>query len=229
MTDVSFHEDGYSPCSPFRLAGIRARQEAQAIKAAADAMRLASFRRYLAAAVNSMSSPVADVLALIDVDVEGALRRLRPCRTWPSRAGFDMEHTNRSKPRQSVTKRSGARFRRSRIDMYAFPYRVGDAILNDGALSQWVEVAVECAHLDVTLRSGSFELSTVAGKARVSMAMTLPDVMISACLGRRLNEVITHELFVGRDYIINAVDSVDGELTVEFETGSVPIPSIWMP
>jgi hypothetical protein len=226
VTDSNRSDDDETDRSPFYFAGLRAREEMLTINRLADLLQLAAFRSYLAAAVTSMSAPVPDVLAMIDSDLPSALRRVRPTRAWPSCAGFDKKPMPLPNHRQR-SRRSGLRPGRSRTDVYALPLRVGDAIIRDGGLTEWVEVAVAGMSMDIAIRVGSFELSTAAGMARIILPAGLPDTVIAACVGYRVDRVIDHPLLNGRRYVVTSAFQTDDEVTIEFDVGLIPITTPW--
>lgn len=184
-------------------------------------MRLASFRDYLGVAVQTMSKPVPDVLAMVGSDVPTALHSLRPSQAWPSLAGRDRKQIPLMQWRIPMFGGKTRRPRAQQSDAYALPYRIGDAIISDGASADWVQVAVSGPSLEVIMRGESFELATVAGQARVLLAAQLPMTALSACVGRRLDSLVAHPLFADRDYIVTGADHVDGGTAIEFEVGQV--------
>ncbi len=140
---------------------------------------------------------------------------------WPSLAGRDRKPIPLMQWRIPMFGGRGRRPRGQQSDAYALPYRIGDAIVSDGALADWVQVAVSGPSLEVTMRGGSFELSTVAGRAKVLLTARLPATVVSACVGRRLDSLVAHPLFADRDYIVTGAEHLDGGTAIEFDVGQV--------
>lgn len=223
MIEAGADDGGDRDRNPFHLAGVRAREEMQTIDRLSDSMRLASFRDYLEVAVQSMSTPVPEVLAMVGSNLASALHSLRPSQAWPSLAGRDRKPIPLMQWRIPMFGGRGRRPRGQQSDAYALPYRIGDAIVSDGALADWVQVAVSGPSLEVIIRGESFELSTVAGRARVLLKVQMPATALSACVGRRLDSLVAHPLFVDRDYVVTGVEHVDGSTAIEFDVGQVSV------
>ncbi len=213
----------------FGQAGRRAREDILTIDRLASAMRLAAFRNYLTDALRSMSALVPDMLTSGGTDVQAALQRMRPSRGWPGCAGRP-DHAAASFRVRPTTKAFGCRTwspAAPRFDVEALPLRVGDAVILDGALADWVEVAVAGRCLDVTLRGNACALSTAAGMAKIRMPGELPHTVAAAAVHRPLDDLLDHPLLRGRGFVARNVSCLSGETTVEFEVGLLPLETPW--
>jgi hypothetical protein len=213
--------------SPLYLAGLRAREEMRTINGLVNAMRLASFRTYMVSAVPSMSSLVPGILAMAGADVPSALQRLRPSRNWPSCAGFDDKASAPKRPRRRLMKRPAGGFGRPRTDSHWLPLRVADAIIGDGALSDWTEIAVSASSVEARMISGSFELSTAADTARITFPTQLPDILLSAGPGRPIHQLIAHPLLDNRNYVVTEINQEGEYLVIDFKIGGVKVEMPW--
>ena len=209
-------------------AGKRAREEAQAIDRLVESMRLASFRSYLAATVNSMSAIVPDVLAMVGSDVGSALQRIRPGYRWPSttvaRKAVVRSHIARPLRHGSAS----PSFADPRAASYFAPL-IGDAIISDGSPGDWSEAMILGDSLDVVLRSDGYELSTRAGIACLKMASSLPATVIAVCEGRPLVEIVDHPLLRSGGFVIERAAQVKNCSVLSFNVGQVSLEVPWRP
>ncbi|MFD1949468.1 hypothetical protein ACFSGX_01640 [Sphingomonas arantia] len=162
-----------------------ARDEALMLDRLVETLRLASFRSYLLATVDSMSTLVPDVLALAGSDVPSALQRIRPGHMWPSTTKSGPEH-GRLGQRRDRNVRIESRYVKPPASL------IGDAVITEGALGDYVEVRIVGGSLDVSLRSEGFELSTHDGTGHVRVPGGLPDTVLTACQGCPLTDVVDH-------------------------------------
>lgn len=213
----------------FGRAGRRAREDILTIDRLASAMRLAAFRSYLTDALRSMSVLVPDMLASGGTDVQAALQRMRPSRGWPGCAGLPDYAAASFRVRPRIRAFGGKTWSSTatRFDVDVLPLRVGDAVMIDGALADWVEVAVAGRCLDVTLRGDACALSTAAGMARIRIPGELPDTVAAAAVRRPLDDLLDHPLLRGRGFVARNVSCLSGETTVEFEVGLLPLETPW--
>jgi hypothetical protein len=203
-------------------ASRRARDEALMLDRLVETLRLASFRSYLTATVVSMSALVPDVLALVASDVPSALQRIRPGSSWPSITKLEAEY-GRTGPTTNRRVKVGKRFFKRPAPL------MGDAVLAEGALGDWVEAKIFGGSLDVTLRGGSFELSTQDGTGYVRCGGKLPDTVISACVGRPLTDVVDHPILQSRGFVISDAAQVAGASSLTFDVGRLPLELPWRP
>jgi hypothetical protein len=71
--------------------------------------------------------------------------------------------------------------------------------------------------LDISLRTNGCELSTHDGTGYIRLPGLLPDVVIAACVGRPLTDVIDHPLLHGRGFVIQNASNVGGSASLAFE------------
>ena len=90
-------------------AGERARDEALMLDRLVETMRLASFRSYLLATVESMSTLVPAVLGLVSSNAPSALQRIGPAYTWPSITKREAEY-GRTEPKTNHRKKVDGRY-----------------------------------------------------------------------------------------------------------------------
>jgi hypothetical protein len=201
-------------------AGRRARDEALMLDRLVGTMRLASFRSYLLATVETMSALVPDVLGMAGSDVPSALQHIRPGHRWPMITNLGAEDG-----------RSGRAFNRREKGAGKFVTRpaplFGDAVIAEGALGDWVEARIAGGSLDVTLRSESFELSTADGTGYIRIAATLPDTVLAACIGRPLADVVDHPLLRAHAYVIDHVAQVGRASSLAFKVGRLGLEMPW--
>ncbi|MGP7795631.1 hypothetical protein [Sphingomonas sp. CLY1604] len=211
----------------FREAGRRARDEAVTISRMAEAMRLASFRSYIASAVDMMPAILPDVTASIGLSLAEAVQRLRPTAAWPACAGRNVEaSTPRPLPsfvalgrRWSATTAAG--------NVHAHPSRIGSALLADGALTDWVEIVACGRWLEVAMRSDAFELATHEGAARLKLEGRLPEVVLATCAGRRLDEVVDLPLLRGRSLLIDTAGVSAADTVLRLRVGGASVAFPW--
>lgn len=210
-------------------AGARARKEALMLDRLVETMRLVSFRSYLAATVHTMSAIVPEVLAMAGTDVGSALQRIRPSHRWPAST---VAREARRRPRSARLSRRAAgspSFADPRAAIYSLTPLVGDAIISDGALGEWIEASILGESLEVVLRSEGYELSTHAGTAHLKLAGSLPATVTAACVGRPLVEVVDHPLLRAGGFVIERAAQVAGSTSLSFDVGRVDIGSPWRP
>jgi hypothetical protein len=116
-------------------AGERARDEALMLDRLVETMRLASFRSYLLATVESMSALVPAVLGLVSSDAPSALQRIGPAHTWPSITKREAEY-GRTEPKTNHRKKVDGRY------VTRPAPQMGTAVIGEGALGDWVEANV---------------------------------------------------------------------------------------
>lgn len=211
------------------VAGAHAREEALVIDRLVETMRLASFRAYLGATVCSMSTIVPDVLAMAGSDVVSALHRIRPGHLWPAHTSSRRTVGRRQPLRPTRGRYSAPKFADPSAFAYLPPLRVGDAIISEGALGDWIEVSISGDSLEVVLRSDGYELSTLAGTAHLKLMDALPDTVTAACVGRPVAEVVDHPLLRSVDFVIADVEQVEGATTLSFVVGQATLDAPWRP
>lgn len=210
----------------FKEAGRRAREEERSIARMAEAMRLASFRAYLASAVDMMPTILPDVATLAGIGASDALQRLRPCASWSGCAGRNFAMAAQKRLPSFAT--LGRRFSATPAgDAYAHLARVGTALLSDGALADWIEIVASGQWLEITMRSKAFELATFEGMARLKVEGRLPDVLLSTCAGRRLEDVVDHPLLRDRSLVIDSAWLMGSGTVLQFRIGGSRVAFPW--
>lgn len=200
-------------------AGRRAREEAQMLDRLVESLRLASFRAYLSATVVSMSSLVPDVLAMGGSDVPSALQRLRPGHIWPSITSREREYGQTGKTNRMVKVGRGRARRPAML--------VGDAVIAEGVPGPWIEAKVVGGSFDVVLRDSGFELSTQDGVGYVRCPVELPSIVIEACPGRPLADVVDHPLLHARGFVIQDAANLGKGSSFSFDVGRQPLELPW--
>lgn len=71
---------------------------------------------------------------------------------------------------------------------------------------RWLRIEVVGHSLEVSARIGSARFETRFGILRVELDDELPAAVAIACVGRRIDEVVDHEVLRGRGWIIEAVE-----------------------
>ncbi|WP_294282812.1 hypothetical protein [uncultured Sphingomonas sp.] len=202
------------------IAGKRARDEARMLDRLVENLRLASFRSYLAATMNSMSAVVPDVLDLAGSNVADAMQRLRPGHRWPS---ITRRKTAQGNPGAFTVPRGKART--------VCPWRpdplIADAVVSDGLDGPFVEVKVYGASLDVKLRGERFTFFTHDGTGFVMLESQLPETVVDSCVGRRLMDVVKHPLFAADRMMISGAAQVGGGSSLSFDVGRTELKVPW--
>lgn len=201
-------------------AGRLARDEAAMLDRLVETIRLASFRSYLLATVETMSALVPDVLLMAGSDVATALQRLRPGHMWPMITKSEGEYG-----RTGAT--ANRRIRVAGRSVTRPAPLIGDTVISEDALGDWVEAKVFGGSLDVSLRSAGFELSTHDGTGYVKLADLLPDTMVAACVGRPLTDVVEHPLLHSRAFVIQDAANVAGASSLTFDVGRLALELPW--
>lgn len=210
----------------FKGAGCRAREEVLAITRLAEAMRLASFRAYLDSAVDLMPALLPAVSISVGVSLSEALQRLRPSAAWPSCAGRNVAPAARRLPSFAALGRRWS-MNVSTSDVDAHPSRIGAAIISDGAFLDWAEIAATGRWLEIALRSDAFKLATHEGAARLKLPGRLPDLVLSTCPGRPLDDVVDHALLRGRGLVIDTASGFGSETVLHFRVDATPVRFPW--
>lgn len=84
--------------------------------------------------------------------------------------------------------------------------------------------------IELIARIGRVYLFTLFGELRVELDDELPEVILSACIGWLIDEIVDHEALRGRGWRIVAVEEsyppLQGQ-TLVVATGSVPYRMPW--
>ncbi|HIV77468.1 MAG TPA: hypothetical protein H9899_08085 [Candidatus Sphingomonas excrementigallinarum] len=202
------------------IAGRRARDEARMIDRLVENMRLASFRSYLAATMNSMSAIVPDVLAIAGSNLADAMQRLRPGHRWPS-------ITSRKTDQGNFGNITGRRIKAGTVCPWRPDPLIADAIVSDELEGPFVEVKVYGASLDVKMRGERFTFFTHDGTGYIMLESQLPETVIDSCVGRCLTDLVDHPLFATRSSSICAAAQVGGGSSLSFDVGRTRLEVPW--
>lgn len=211
------------------VAGARAREEALMIDRLVETLRLASFRNYLGATVCSMSMIVPDVLAIAGSDVGSALHLIRPAHLWPSQTSPQKPVKRRQASHANRRWRSKPSFADPCVYGHSPPMLVGDAIISDGALGDWIAVSIFGDSLEIVLRGDGYQLSTHAGTAQIQLVDALPDTVAAACVGRPIAEVVDHPILRSVDFVIEDAMQDAGATRLYFAVGQTSLDPPWRP
>lgn len=202
------------------IAGKRARDEARMLKRLVENMRLASFRSYLAATVNSMSAPVPGIIDLAGSTVGDALQRLRPGHRWPAVTSRTSGYPQIDTAMLGVAKAGGR-----------CPWRpeplIADSIVSEDALGLFTEAKVHGRSLEIKVRGDGFVFLTHHGTGFVMIENELPDTVVAACHGRRLSDVIEHRVFGQCDAAIAQAVQIAGGTSLMLDVGRLPLEVPW--
>lgn len=186
-----------------------------------ESLRLASFRSYLLATVDSMSALVPAVLEMVGSDVPSALQRIRPSQLWPETTATGSQRARPEAPDRPARARGRSAPRPAKL--------IGDAVIADGALGDWLEARIAGRSLDVSLRSDGYDLSTRDGTGYILLAELLPDTVVAAAKGRALTDVVDHPLFRSRGFIVDRVAQVGNRTSLTFDAGRMAVDMPWRP
>lgn len=200
-------------------AGRRARDEALMLDRLVETLRLASFRSYLLATVDSMSALVPAVLEMVGSDVPTALQRVRPSHLWPGSTETGSQRARPESPDRPAKTRSGSAPRPAKL--------IGDAVIADGALGDWLEARIAGRSLDISLRSDCYEFSTRDGTGYILFVGLLPDTVVAAAEGRALTDVVDHPLFRSRGFVVDRAAQVGNRTSLTFDVGRMAVEMPW--
>ncbi|WP_210357326.1 hypothetical protein [Sphingomonas beigongshangi] len=224
MTNVC---DGDGREAIFKEAGRRAREEVRAITRMAEAMRLTSFRAYLASVIDIMPTILPDMSSSVGLPLTESLQRLRPYAHWPTYAGRNVAPPTPKRLPLFATLGRRITATTDVSDVYAHPLRIGTALLSDGALTDWVEIIASGRWLEISMRSDAFALATHEGTAQLKLPGLVPEVLLSTCAGQPLNDVVDHPLLRDRSVVIDSARLVGSQTVLQFRLGGSPVAFPW--
>jgi len=201
------------------IAGKRAREEARMLNRLIESMRLASFRSYLSATVTSMSAPVPDVLAYAGSGVVEAMQHLRPGHQWPAVTKRRSTHPQNAMALNAAKARKVCPWRPEPL--------IADTVVSDWENGSFVEAKVYGSSLEVKVRAEDFVFFTHDGTGFVMLEQSLPDTVVTACVGHRVSDVIEHALLGGREWVIAEAAQVGGGSSLAFDVGRSPVSTPW--
>ncbi|NYD89214.1 hypothetical protein [Sphingomonas melonis] len=189
----------------FKEAGRRAREENLTITRMVEAMRLASFRDYLASVVDLMPTILPSVAESVGLTLPETFQRLRPSAAWPACTGRSVAAPVRKRlPSFAIMGRRWSATLSSN-DIHAESPRIGAALLPEAAPTDRIEIVPMGRWLEIVYRKDAFELTTREGAAQLRLEGRLPEVIQSTCVGRRLDEVVDLALLRDQGLVIESV------------------------
>lgn len=181
--------------------------------------REALYRAWLRANVTYASPLLLDLVALEGLDLDEVIGAMKPPPGWPTLPAHSARHSMALKlaihlgPRRDrafhrATVRGGVRFRS--------PDDPG------GAFGFWPARDAFCVRRDFEPCS----LVVIGADARLRLPSGIPDTLLCAAPGRRLDEIVDHPLFIGRGYRVRRSHSEDanGGPALDFRCGLVTLP-----
>ncbi len=220
ITDVPTPDDHRRLRSARRLAHRGSREN----KAVFDAAMLATFRAELGAVVRSASPVLIGLLELDGLPLDHAVALIMPQDDWPRKPRLAPSPFNLSRrPLTLPAKYTSARLPQA-LSYPANGYRYDRP---DGG---HLHLQVMDHSLELVARIGRALFVTRFGELRIELADELPEAIVTACLGRMIDEVVDHPALRGRGWpIVDFEDSgmplAGHELIVR--TGSVPYRMPW--
>lgn len=207
-----------------RSARRQARLRVARIEALRDAALLATFRSELSATVRSASPLLVSLLAMDGLTLDDAVSLLRPQEGWPRRPRLSGKPSGRS-PRSHWARRPV--LGRPSTQLSQTPSHEHEFNRADGG---YLRVQVMDHSIELVARIERAFLFTRFGELRVELDDELPAVILSACPGRQIDEVVDHEALRGRGWRIVGVEQgyppIQGQ-TLIVATGSVPYRMPW--
>lgn len=183
-----------------------------------EAERQRLYQIYLRHYAREASPLIVDIADKLGVELVEALGRLRPSAGWPFRRLSQREkRLVTEKPLRSRTARPtlphGSRASHDVLATTAFgKMRLG---LAGGAFQPFGSV-------------GRLLCVGIPGAIEIYVPKVIPETTSAACVGRRLAEVVEHDLFVRRDYMIREATTDVGNFTVlVVDAPPVALPDAW--
>jgi hypothetical protein len=207
-----------------RSARRQARLREARIEAVRDAALLATFRLELSATVRSASPLLISLLAMDGLTLDDAVSLIRPQAGWPRRPRLSGRSSSRAAraywSRWNVLGRRSTQLSQPPLHQHRFHRADGGYLM----------VHVVDHSIELIARIGRVYLFTLFGELRIELDDELPEVILSACVGWLIDEVVDHEALRGRGWRIVAVKEsyrpLQGQ-TLVVATGSVPYRMPW--
>lgn len=186
-------------------------------------LRFAVFREEFGAVIRSASPLVLLMLAPQGMTLDEAVERMVPVGGWPiypSLTGRFSHSLNSALPLRS----SRTRLRRQLTE----PRYHGLKIIDTG--HDYVLLSVVDHSLDLNATIGPIFLQTRFGELCVEFVHAIPDALLAGCAGRRVGDVVDHEAWRGRDWMIAAVGPADLLIgrTLYCATGTIDYRVPWV-
>lgn len=180
------------------------------------------WRRHLQAGVVAISPALLDMATARGVDLHRACQRLRPPARWSGPNAFGPLGWDESWPAPSpwrAPSRSGRWYRAARV--------VRARAVPSGHPDGMFAVAVDGRALSGCARVGNAELLTHGECLQLWFWEKLPEAVLAAAVGRRLDSLIDHAVVTGRPYRIGRVVDRGFATMIEAETGLVRFAMPW--
>ena len=187
---------------------------------AAETLRL--FRMHLQVTVRQASPLAVDLASHDGVDLIERLGRLRPAPNWLARPAFsDIPGASTLPLKHSRTGMASHYLRSS----YAASLALADYERAEGPLA----FDVASGAVQVVGRVGTCTIHTHRQTARLSLPEGIPETVIEAMRGRRIDAIVDHPALAGRNYVVR--DIVPGFVghgyALVFSTGLVRFEMPW--
>ncbi|WCT72620.1 hypothetical protein PQ455_13385 [Sphingomonas naphthae] len=192
-----------------------------ALQVAIEASRVLLFRRYLQASIRWAPPILID--AVLPAVLIRALYLLRPEDPWPMMpmpVGYTDPLMGTRKGYNNIPSRRARRF----IDRFV---RYGVIIRQPTDPAGGLALRVAGEDLEVGLTFGRSLMSTRRGVLRIEIPRGLPETLQLGAVGRRIHEVIGHELLDGRDYPVTRVTSTPAHTVFEVRVDRVAYEMPW--
>lgn len=185
--------------------------------------RMLRWRSHLQTRVVAVSPALIDMAELRGIDLGRAAKRLRPPVCWPGAMSDDLARWEDVWPSAPSPRRAPGRFGcrpGTTGAVRAQAVRRGDP---DGGF----HVAVDGRCLAGCARVGKAQILTLGGLLQIWFRASLPETVMAAAVGERVDRLIGHPVVTGRDYRIVSVTETNSMTVVEAETGLVPFDMPW--
>ena len=205
----------------------RAIDEAETIERMAAGARLQSYRSYLQATVRYASPILLAAVGREGVLLDDVVQGLRPPPDWPRR-DYDA-HAYRHAAAALAAGAAG-RWSSPGAAMNAYLARGGSVVrLATRSLGVLI-VRVVGGSVEVSLRLGTYRMSSSEGVGRLRLNRFLPETATTGCVGRALSAVVDHPLLRRAAWTVDRIEGrgEGGRCSVlVFATGQEPIVLPW--
>lgn len=163
---------------------------------------LAAFREELGSVVRSASPLLVPVLGLHGMTLDDAVYGVRPARDWPICPMLSDWTSGVLHP--SLPLRRPGRMPRHHLTVPPFH---GMTIVDTDRERARLQLIDHSLELDGW--TGPIRFRTRFGQLRVELTSDLPNALLAACVGRRMEEIVDHPAWRGRDWTIAAAETTD--------------------
>ncbi|MFD1787700.1 hypothetical protein ACFSC3_08955 [Sphingomonas floccifaciens] len=182
-----------------RTARRIAERRMRAIDEARDFLKLNAFRAELGATIRCVTPLLTPLLALQDTTLNDAVWTIQPPTGWPQHPRVGTFVAGQS---------CGCRLTRRHFD-FAGGVRTRCPFCSHDRGSffsitrgSWFRLDVFRHSLEVAGRLGPIRFASELGRLNIEPGIDLPIAVRSACVGKLIEEVIDHEIFLGRGWKI---------------------------